>query len=521
MTKITLLALLLSFAGTSLAQEVRLTPEAITASQVSLTQNANTYTYIRCWYRPHTNHNDPSTDWEWAKNNDGSYYKVQGYWWSSVSFKNMFYSNTPHNEIKERCEKTLNVSHQTADITYFAADNSLSYNHSIWSNDSTTPQNKINRIVTFGDSLSDTGNIFNGSQWLFPNRNSWFLGHFSNGFVWTEYLAKAKNIPLYNWAVGGAAGKNKYIAITGVNEQVTSYLTYMKMAKNYKPTNTLFTLEFGLNDFMNYNHEVKDVKIDFSNALTSLIDSGANNILLFTLPDATKSPQFKYSNKDEITKVRSKIQQFNAFIKEQTKDYQAKGYNVALYDAALLFSQIVANPKAHGFENSTDACLDIKRSSSLDYLYSHHLTNDCAYYGSDAYVFWGGTHPTTAIHKYIAEKILQTSFNTFPFDSPSVQPINASASNVSVGRGKWVQYTQKLPAGYSTLTITTSGGIGDLDMYVQFGEAATRYQYSCRPYKNGNNETCTFNAPKTGTWYINLYGYQDASGVTLSVKATP
>lgn len=415
MKKTTLvLALLMPFGAVS-AQDNTMTPESITSAQVAQTQSDSTYTYVRCWYRTDASHDSPATDWEWARKENGDYYTIDGYWWSSISFKNMFYSETPQQEIKQRCVETLDVQHDKADITYFAADNRFSYNHSIWTNDHGFQANQINRIVAFGDSLSDTGNLFNGSQWIFPNPNSWFLGHFSNGFVWTEYLANAKGVPLYNWAVGGAAGTNQYVALTGVYDQVTSYLTYMKMAKNYRPENTLFTLEFGLNDFMNYGREVADVKADFSSALIRLTDAGAKNILLFTLPDATKAPQFKYSTEQEIETVRGKILAFNQFIKEQSEYYQSKGDNVILFDAHALFSSITSNPQTHGFRNAKDACLDINRSASQDYLYSHSLTNDCATYGSDSYVFWGVTHPTTATHKYIATHILMNSMSTFDF----------------------------------------------------------------------------------------------------------
>ncbi|WP_394246299.1 SGNH/GDSL hydrolase family protein [Vibrio profundi] len=408
------LALLMPFASVAAEKDI-MTPESITSAQIAQAQGSQTYSYVRCWYRTDVSHDSPATDWEWALKDNGDYYTVDGYWWSSVSFKNMFYSDTPQAEIKQRCEQTLDVQHDAADITYFAADNRFSYNHSIWTNDNAFESDSINRIVAFGDSLSDTGNLFNGSQWVFPNPNSWFLGHFSNGLVWTEYLANAKNVPLYNWAVGGAAGTNQYVALTGIYDQVTSYLTYMKLAKNYRPEKTLFTLEFGLNDFMNYNREVADVKADFSSALIRLTDSGAKNILLFTLPDATKAPQFKYSTEAEIQKVRAKIVEFNAFIKEQADYYQSKGENVVLFDASALFASITDNPEQHGFRNASDACLNIQRSSSIDYLYSHSLTNDCATYGSDSYVFWGVTHPTTATHKYIADNILEHSFSTFGF----------------------------------------------------------------------------------------------------------
>ncbi|WCP68768.1 SGNH/GDSL hydrolase family protein [Vibrio tubiashii] len=390
------------------------TPEAVTAAYAASVQSNQTYTYVRCWYRPAQTHDDPATTWEWALNENGDYLKVHGYWWSSVSFKNMFYTNTPQSEIKQRCQETLNVNHDTADMLYYASDNRFSYNHSIWTND-TTSNSKINRLVAFGDSLSDTGNLFNGSQWVFPNANSWYLGHFSNGFVWTEYLAEAKDVPLYNWAVGGAAGTNQYVALTGIYDQVTSYLTYMKMAKNYDPKNTLFTLEFGLNDFMNYDREVSDVKADLSSALIRLRDAGAQHLILLTLPDATKAPQFKYSTQQEIDKVRAKIVAFNAFIKEQADLYKNKGMNVVLYDANTLFNAMTNKPEEHGFANAKDACLNINRSSALDYLYSHSFTNDCAYHGSDKYVFWGVTHPTTAAHKYIADNIITQELNKFPF----------------------------------------------------------------------------------------------------------
>jgi len=104
---------------------------------------------------------------------------------------------------------------------------------------------------------------------------------------------------------------------------------------------------------------------------------------------------------------------------------------------------------------------------------------------------------------------------------PGLTPIKDSLSNVYVNAGSWIQYMKEIPAGYSTLKITTSGGTGDLDMYIRLGGPATGNNYDCRPYKNGNNETCTFNAPKAGIWYINLYGYQGASGVTLTLEATP
>jgi vibriolysin len=92
------------------------------------------------------------------------------------------------------------------------------------------------------------------------------------------------------------------------------------------------------------------------------------------------------------------------------------------------------------------------------------------------------------------------------------------ASNLSGATGSETIWTIAVPAGQTNLTVQISGGSGDADMYVKFGSAPTTSSYQCRPYLNGNSETCTFNPPSAGTYYIMLRGYSSYSGVTL--KAT-
>lgn len=100
-----------------------------------------------------------------------------------------------------------------------------------------------------------------------------------------------------------------------------------------------------------------------------------------------------------------------------------------------------------------------------------------------------------------------------------VDPIDVSASNISINQGSWKRYTYDMPAGYSTMTISISGGSGDADLYVTHGRQSTSSSYDCRPYKTGNNESCTFSNPNSGTWYMDLYGYSAVSGVKLNLKA--
>lgn len=81
------------------------------------------------------------------------------------------------------------------------------------------------------------------------------------------------------------------------------------------------------------------------------------------------------------------------------------------------------------------------------------------------------------------------------------------------------QYFTYQSTSTGNLQIATSGGTGDVDLFVKFGSKPTSNSYDCRPYKNGNGETCDFAAAKVGTYHVMLNGYQDYSGVTLKVTA--
>ena len=86
----------------------------------------------------------------------------------------------------------------------------------------------------------------------------------------------------------------------------------------------------------------------------------------------------------------------------------------------------------------------------------------------------------------------------------------------STTRGSWDSYTLDLPAGASNLEISISGGSGDADLYTRDAAAPTTSSYDCRPYKNGNSETCTDANPDSGTYYIGVRAYSSFSGVTLN-----
>lgn len=99
---------------------------------------------------------------------------------------------------------------------------------------------------------------------------------------------------------------------------------------------------------------------------------------------------------------------------------------------------------------------------------------------------------------------------------PGVEPVSGQLTGLSGTRRNWDRYTWTIPEGVTQMTIRTSGGSGDADLYVKFGSQPETNSYDCRPYQNGNNEVCTFDAPASGTWHIGIRAYSSYSGVTLS-----
>ncbi len=91
-------------------------------------------------------------------------------------------------------------------------------------------------------------------------------------------------------------------------------------------------------------------------------------------------------------------------------------------------------------------------------------------------------------------------------------------SGLSASTGSETFYKIVVPAGQASLVILTTGGTGDVDLYVRLGAKPTTTVWDYRPYLIGNEETVTITAPSAGTYYIMLRAYSTYAGVT--VKAT-
>ena len=170
-------------------------------------------------------------------------------------------------------------------------------------------------VVSFGDSLSDTGNLFDVTSnpvnqallaILFPEldppipSSPYFQGRFSNGPVWVDRLADRLSLdPVtpsehggFNYAVGGATTFDdgeflvNLILPDDVEDQVDDYLH-----ANTPSGSELFVVEGGANDLLSGG--ITDVGIPASNIegfITDLYIAGGRNFLVPNLPPLGQIP---------------------------------------------------------------------------------------------------------------------------------------------------------------------------------------------------------------------------------------
>ncbi|CSC96751.1 leucyl aminopeptidase [Vibrio cholerae] len=89
--------------------------------------------------------------------------------------------------------------------------------------------------------------------------------------------------------------------------------------------------------------------------------------------------------------------------------------------------------------------------------------------------------------------------------------------NLSGARGTQKRFTFELSQS-KPLTIQTYGGSGDVDLYVKYGSAPSKSNWDCRPYQNGNRETCSFNNAQPGIYHVMLDGYTNYNDVALKAS---
>jgi hypothetical protein len=148
--------------------------------------------------------------------------------------------------------------------------------------------------------------------------------------------------------------------------------------------------------------------------------------------------------------------------------------------------------------------IDISSSSNTQ-LFPHPTLADCKLYPNKS--------GTSAVTSFYVNAFCEAASITALADGTSQSSL--APGTLSDAQGATRYYSLSVPAGAGRLSFSVTGGTGDVDLYVKFGRSPTLGDYDCRPLLTGNTESCVFDNPSAGTWYVMLHARSAYSGVTL------
>jgi outer membrane lipase/esterase len=293
------------------------------------------------------------------------------------------------------------------------------------------------RLVVFGDSLSDNGRLFaiTGESPKVPYGDAYsslgkvvkyFPGRFTDGQNWADYFPKVARFfggdvstvspfpflegPLKasddttNFAVGGATSGDLNVLST---PRVTlpafeaEISTYLDAVDGQASASDLFVIWIGANDFA-AGISPQSTVANIQGGIAALAKAGAKHIVVINVPDISLTPEVKALPSPEIGAAIQFVAAVNGLLAVYIPiSAWTERINVDLLDINTIFVPVVLEPFLFGFSNSTGTALNPITGPVSD-------PND--------YVFWDGFHPTTNVHRIAADFIFKAVFSRHLFN---------------------------------------------------------------------------------------------------------
>jgi serine protease len=100
--------------------------------------------------------------------------------------------------------------------------------------------------------------------------------------------------------------------------------------------------------------------------------------------------------------------------------------------------------------------------------------------------------------------------------SGQVQLLAAPLSNQSASTGNALYYALPATDEFKGLSVSSSGGSGNADLYLKYGALPTTSSFDCSSTAAGNGESCSIATAQSGTYYVMLHANSGFSGVGIS-----
>jgi phospholipase/lecithinase/hemolysin len=251
-----------------------------------------------------------------------------------------------------------------------------------------SPINRFSNVVVFGDSYSDTGNLYQLTDHAWPIDPPYYHGRFCDGPNWVDNLNVLRKT---DYAYGGATTDNNIVPgyiilntlrVPGIRQQVATYLndTLETLLRFLDP---VYFIWGGGDDF------ILDPNISPLVVVNSLLDSvrdllaiGAKNIIVFNSPPAQALPYNSILN--QTLKYTLLTEYINTEIYTNLQALQANytlTSKIHLFDLNAFITNIIHKPPreitnvvnncwtAVGFTTVIQNCTDPKKYLFLDTLH--------------------------------------------------------------------------------------------------------------------------------------------------------
>lgn len=292
-------------------------------------------------------------------------------------------------------------------------------------------------LVVFGDSLSDSGNnalllapVFGGTLPTVVVPNDGFYsqlpsdaGTYSNGKVWTQYLAQSLGLSFApsmaggtNFAFGGAqTGMDGHdiAAIPGFPFSMRTQLNgYLGATGNHADPNALYVVAGGGNNVRAALEAIKagadadataaatvaGYATDMAGLVFSLKLAGAQHVLVLDTPNFGLTP---LANAMGVSAQATGL----SFAMDAALAGALAGSGVQTFDMFAFMTGVVSAGPASGFSNWTNACAAAVNACDVN-----------------TALFWDGIHPTTLAHQQLAAAVFAAAV---PVPEPDVAALFA------------------------------------------------------------------------------------------------
>ncbi len=291
----------------------------------------------------------------------------------------------------------------------------------------------FDRLVVFGDSLSDTGNLASVTvDFPFP----FFQNRISNGPILVDYLAADLGLQaLASRHVTTSNGGDNF-AISGGNilgsdtEDLSSQISAFLSRESVQPrgvSSALFFIMMGGNDLRDVRSlrsaSEASVRIDaiittLDAQFSRLYQAGARNFLVPNVADIGAIPESiarRSSDPDISARARRYVLEYNQKLELMLQTWAQKpNTSLRSFDLFTEFDRVLNNASSFGFTRTEVGCFQIDGFS---------FDSECLF-GTrfDRFVFFDNIHPSARLNEIISTPLLAQ----IPVQNSDTSSINIS-----------------------------------------------------------------------------------------------